>query len=100
MTVLGIWVADSDQEAILKKDLNVEVDGKTKTLGKGKAVSLVQYDASQGKYLVSLQDRSITISGWTSAENVKTLKGSVWYKVSTPEGKTGWVLGEFLSIQR
>lgn len=99
VTVLGNWVADSDQEAILKKDLYVEVDGKTKTLGKGKAVSLAQHDASEGKYLVSLQDKSGTISGWTSEANVKSLKGALWYKVSTPSGKTGWVLGEFLSIK-
>jgi hypothetical protein len=100
VAVLDSWVSESDQEAILKMDLYVEINGRTKTLGKGKAVSLVQYDASQGTYLVSLQDKSGTISGWTSAENVKTLKGSIWYKVSTPGGKTGWVLGEFLSIQR
>ena len=100
VTVLDSWVADSEQEGILKKDLYTEVDGKTKTLGKGKAVSLVQYDASQGKYLVSLQEKSGTISGWTSEENVKSLKGALWYKVSTPSGTTGWVLGEFVSTRR
>ncbi len=100
VTVLDSWVADSEQEAILKKDLHTEVAGKTKTLGKGQAVSLVQYDASQGKYLVSLQDKSGTISGWTSEENVKSLKGALWYKVSTPAGKTGWVLGEFVSFKK
>ena len=98
--VLGSWVAESDQEAILKKELYVEVGGQTKTLGKGKAVSLVQHDLSQRTYLVSLQDRSGTISGWTSEENVKSLKGALWYKVSTPSGTTGWVLGEFVSTRR
>jgi hypothetical protein len=98
--VLGSWVSESDQEAILMKDLYVEVNGRTKTLGKGKAVSLVQFDFSGRSYLVSLTDSSGTISGWTSEANVKSLKGSLWYKVSTPSGKTGWVLGEFMSIKR
>jgi hypothetical protein len=100
VTVLAIWVSESDQEAILKQDLYVDIGGRTKTLGKGRAVSLLQHDSSQGTYLVSVQDKSGTISGWTSETNVKSLKGAHWYKVSTPSGKTGWILGEFISINR
>jgi hypothetical protein len=100
VTVLASWVSESDQEAILKQDLYVDIGGRTKTLGKGRAVSLLQHDSSQGTYLVSVQDKSGTISGWTSETNVKSLKGAHWYKVSTPSGKTGWILGEFISINR
>lgn len=100
VTVLDSWISGSDQEAILKQDLYVEIGGRTKTLGKGRAVSLLQHDPSQGTYLVSLKDKSGTISGWTSETNVKSLKGALWYKVSTSSGKTGWILGEFISINR
>lgn len=100
VTVLDSWISGSDQEGILKQDLYVEIGGRTKTLGKGRAVSLLQHDPSQGTYLVSLKDKSGTISGWTSETNVKSLKGALWYKVSTSSGKTGWILGEFISINR
>ena len=99
VTVLDNWVSDTDQEGILKNDVTLQVDGRKKTFGKGKAVSILQYDASRKKFLLSLQDKNNTVTGWVTEENVKSLKGLVWYKIATPEGTTGWVLGEFLAFK-
>lgn len=99
VTVLDNWVSDTDQEGILKNDMTLQVDWRTKTFGKGKAVSILQYDASRKKFLLSLQDKNNTVTGWVTEGNVKSLKGLVWYKIATPEGTTGWVLGEFLAFK-
>jgi len=39
------------------------------------------------------------VSGWVHVSTVKSLKGVPWYKVVKTDGQTGWVLGEFLSLE-
>lgn len=96
LVVLDEWVADRDNEGILKNDISTESGY---VLKKGRAVTLRNYNPALHRYEVIVQDSRGDVSGWVSEGMVKSLKGIPWYKIRKTDGKTGWVLSEFIELE-
>jgi len=96
LIVVTKWVAEVDNEGILKNDISTNSGY---VLKKGRAVTIRKYDAYEERYEVTVQDSRGDVSGWVHVSTVKSLKGVPWYKVVKTDGQTGWVLGEFLSLE-
>jgi TPR repeat protein len=96
LIVVAKWVAEVDNEGILNNDISTNSGY---VLKKGRAVTIRKYDAYGERYEVTVQDSRGDVSGWVHVSTVKSLKGVPWYKVVKTDGQTGWVLGEFLSLE-
>lgn len=90
------WVSDKDNEGILKNDVSTSSGY---VLKKGRAVSIRNYNPNSEAYEVTIQDSKGDVSGWIDTGNVKSLKGNPWYRVIKQDGKSGWVLGEYLHLE-
>lgn len=96
LIVVAKWVAEVDNEGILNNDISTNSGY---VLKKGRAVTIRKYEAYGERYEVTVQDSRGDVSGWVHVSTVKSLKGVPWYKVVKTDGQTGWVLGEFLSLE-
>lgn len=93
--VLDQYSAGNSNEAILNRQVNVTVNGRDITLGKGKALRIVadQGDSVQASF-------SSTEFGPTEAmiskSDIEAMEGETWYKITTSDGITGWIYGQFI----
>ena len=95
VTVLEEWSCNNPNEAVLNTDtLFLYHNGRRIDLQKGQAVSISK---DNGNYY----DILINIDGRWYEKNcekymIRRIFGEKWYKITIPDGKTGWVFGQFI----
>lgn len=86
-------------EYILTNNLNLNINGKTIYLKKGKAVQLL--NKTGNKATVTFKDKELnTHNAVVEYSNLKDIDNKKWYKVQRQNNEIGWVFGKFVKDQR
>lgn len=92
--ILDRYITGNSTEAILKRDVTVEVRGQRIQLPEGKAIRILsdQNESVRASFITQFGRTTATIA----KADIEATEGQTWYKISTTDGFTGWIYGKFI----
>lgn len=93
--ILQIFDGRDGSQALIKKNIEVEIDGSIYELDKNKAVKILRREGG----LVNLSftsENGNSITAWIEQEYVEELERHKWFEVRRINGEQGWVYGKFV----
>ncbi|WP_445957816.1 SHOCT domain-containing protein [Yeosuana sp.] len=94
--IIDIYALSNNSEALLSKDINVNLNNKITIIEKGKALHIIS--ENNGTYLVSFKDKELQEHHLSLESDAIEQAYTAWYKVKSSRGEVGWVLGKFINL--
>jgi hypothetical protein len=95
--ILDQFNTGNSNEAILKREVTVTVNGKRLTLVKGKALRILEDRGDSVEASFSSAEFG-KAEATISKNDIEAIGGQKWYKIHTTDDITGWVYGKFIEV--
>lgn len=96
VTILSKYICEDQNAAVINiSDKYVTYNGRSIHLQRGQAVEIQSFDGRQ--YFCTLKVGNNWVSGNLSPTEIRKIYGDTWYQVRLPNGKTGWVYGDYVT---
>ncbi|MCW9706319.1 SH3 domain-containing protein [Fodinibius salsisoli] len=93
--ILDQYKTGSSSEAILKRDITVDYEGRSITVTSGKAIRILADRSDSVEASFSVSNYGV-IEATISKNDIEAMSGQKWYKIHTKDGITGWIYGKFV----